>query len=120
MVNTTNNADWVTIKKIEDRSFSDSHYVAEFSSPQTGIKYYASVVNLETTLYRELARKPLRKPELMIFAQKGRTKFDMENPVYESHPEESSAGSLVQGILEFLLQEKKYLDSYAKYRAKKH
>lgn len=117
MVNTTNNADWVTIKKVEDRSFSDSHYVAEFSSPKTNIKYYASVVNLETTLYKD--GEPLRKPELMIFAQKGRTKFDMENPVYESHPEESSAGSLVQGILEFLLQENKYLDSYVKYKAKK-
>ena len=117
MVNTMNNADWVTIKKVEDRSFSDSHYVTEFVSPQTGIKYYASVANLETTIYKD--REPLRKPELMIFAQKGRTKFDMENPVYESHPEESSAGSLVQGILEFSLQEKKYLDSYAKYKAKK-
>jgi hypothetical protein len=112
MVNT------MDIKKVEDRSFSDSHYVTEFVSPQTGIKYYASVANLETAIYKD--GEPLRKPELMIFAQKGRNKYDMGNPVYESYPEESSAGSLVQGILEFSLQEKKYLDSYAKYKARKH
>lgn len=112
MVNT------MDIKKVEDRSFSDSHYVTEFVSPQTNIKYYASVVNLDTTLYKD--GEPLRRPELMIFAQKGRNKYDTGNPVYETYPEESSAGSLLQGILEFLLQENEYLDSYTKHKARKH
>ena len=87
MVNTMNNADWVTIKKVEDRSFSDSHYVTEFVSPQTGIKYYASVANLETAIYKD--GEPLRKPELMIFAQKCILSVTMEKRTFRLSAQEA-------------------------------